>query len=138
MVLVAAAALAHPAAVAAQVPPAEAYQLHCSGCHGPDGRGDGRMIPSLRTLAPLLEAPGGRAYMGRVPGVAQASLPSAELARLLNWMLGTLSGATGFAPFEADEVEALRRTPLRDPVAARPRIDPPSGRRPGVDRSLAR
>lgn len=105
--------------------PAEAYQLHCSGCHGVDGRGDERIIPSLHGLAPLLSAPGGREYLARVPGVAQAPLPSAELAVLLNWVLQTFSGATGIEPYRAQEIEVLRRRPLRDPVAARPRISNP-------------
>lgn len=106
----------------AEVPPAEAYQLHCSGCHRPDGSGDGRVVPSLRELGPLLDVPGGRDYLVRVPGVAQAPLASAELAPLLNYVLREMAGAGSFAPFTESEVESLRRAPLRDPVAERPTI----------------
>ena len=103
----------------AKVPPEEAYQLHCSGCHGPDGAGRGDFVPSLRELAELLGSPGGRAYLARVPGVAQAPLESAALAELLNWVLRELSDGRDFAPYAAHELETWRRNPLRDPAAAR-------------------
>jgi len=119
-ILAASAALASEAS--AEIPSAEAYQLHCSGCHRPDGSGDVRVVPSLRELAPLLDVPGGRAYLVRVPGVAQAPLDSAELAPLLNYVLREIARAESFVPFTESEVESLRRSPLRDPVAARPTI----------------
>jgi mono/diheme cytochrome c family protein len=103
----------------AKVPPEEAYQLHCSGCHGPDGSGRVDFVPSLRGLVELLESPGGRAYLARVPGVAQAPLESAALAELLNWVLRELSDARDFAPYAAHELETWRQDPLRDPAAAR-------------------
>jgi len=106
----------------AEIPSSEAYQLHCSGCHRPDGSGDARIVPSLRALAPLLEVPGGRDYLVRVPGVAQAPLASAELAPLLNYVLREIAGAQSFVPFTESEVESLRRRPLRDPAAERPAI----------------
>jgi len=118
--LAAAGWVAFSAPGAGAAPPEEAYRLHCSGCHGPDGAGSAGVAPSLRELAGLLAAPGGRAYLVRVPGVAQAPLASAELARLLNWVLRELSGAGDLAPYTAGEVEAWRRDPLRDPLAARP------------------
>jgi len=107
------------AGASAKVPPEESYQLHCSGCHGPDGAGRADFVPSLRGLAVLLESPGGRAYLARVPGVAQAPLESAALAELLNWVLRELSDGREFAPYAAHELEAWRRDPLRDPAAAR-------------------
>lgn len=106
--------------VSAEVPVREAFQLHCSGCHGPDGRGDGRMVPDLQALAPLLSVEGGREYLVRVPGVAQAPLESAALARLLDFVLTELSGVDDHEAFEAAEVDGLRRRPLLDPVRARP------------------
>lgn len=108
-----------PLGAGAGPPPEEAYRLHCSGCHGPDGAGTRGMAPTLRSLGPLLEAPGGRAYLARVPGVAQAPLDSADLARLVNWVLRELSQVRDFAPYEAGEIGAWRRQPLRDPLAAR-------------------
>ena len=52
--------------------------------------------------------------------MAQAPLPSDELAALLNFVLTELAGAEGFDAFTADEVEAGRARPLRDPLSARP------------------
>ncbi len=112
--------LAMPIAADADVPPSEAYVLHCAGCHGTDGSGHADFVPSLRPAGALLARPGGRAYLARVPGVAQAPLSDAQLAALLNWMLAEISGATDFDPYSASEVGALRREPLRDPAAARP------------------
>ena len=39
----------------AEPPPREQYVLHCSGCHGPEGRGVAGWVPSLHELAPVLE-----------------------------------------------------------------------------------
>lgn len=113
---------------AAAIPPEEAYQLHCSGCHRADGSGDPRIVPSLRTLAPLVAAADGRSYLIRVPGVAQAPLPDAELATLLDWVLENFSGMRGFEAFSTEEVAAARLRPLRDPLAERARILGSAGR----------
>ena len=78
------------------------------------------MVPGLQGLAPLLAAPGGRAYLAAIPGVAQAPLDDARLARLLDWVLTELSGIRPDPPFTAGELAALRAAPLRDPFAARP------------------
>ncbi|MFP6655913.1 MAG: c-type cytochrome [Myxococcota bacterium] len=104
----------------AALPPAEAYQLHCSGCHGMDGAGVEEAVPALTDLARLVHLPGGRAYLASVPGVAQAPLASPELAALLNWLLLTMSIGTDFTPYTAEEVDRWRQHPLRDPLAARP------------------
>ncbi len=101
----------------------ERYLLHCSGCHGPDGRGTPGVTPSLHGLSRLLEVPGGRAYLAAVPGVAQAPVNDAALAALLNWVIAEFSGDTPAAPYTAEEMGELRATPLRDPAAARPRIE---------------
>lgn len=113
-------------------PADEQYRLHCSGCHGPDGRGDPRVVPSLRAIGPFAATLEGRRYLVRVPGVAQAPLPSAELAGLLNYVLAELAEASGFEPFTAAEVEAGRQAPLRDPLAMRPATIP-EGAREGRD-----
>ena len=105
--------------VSAQDGSRESYLLHCSGCHGVDGRGVPGTTPSLHELAVLLALPGGRAYLGRVPGVAQASLSDAELARLLNWVLAEFSQVTPEPPYSTAEIGELRADPLRDTVAAR-------------------
>lgn len=110
--------LAAPAA-ADEPAAAEDYALHCSACHALDGSGLG-FVPGLHGLAPLLAAPGGRAYLVRVPGVAQAPLSDERLARLLNWVLRRFSDARAEPPYAAAEVARLRASPLRDPAAARP------------------
>ena len=97
----------------------ENYLLHCSGCHLPDGGGVPGTTPSLRELAPILAAPGGREYLGRVPGVVQAPLSDVELARLLNWVLASMSGAPADPPYSETEIRSLRAKPIRDTVAAR-------------------
>ncbi len=104
----------------AEPSPKEHYLLHCSGCHGPDGRGAPGVTPSLHGLSRLLEARGGRAYLAAVPGVAQAPVNDAALAALLNWVIAEFSGDTPAAPYTAEEMGELRATPLRDPEAARP------------------
>ena len=106
----------------AEVPTPEAYQLHCSGCHGADGRGVGTATPPLTDLTDLMSVPGGRDYLARVPGVAQAPLESAALARLLNWTLREFSDGPDFEPYTADEIEDRRKEPLRDPLSVRAKI----------------
>ena len=102
-------------------PPQEQYLLHCSGCHGRDGRGVPGTTPSLHGLAKLQGAPGGRAYLASVPGVAQAPLDDRSLASLLNWVLSEFSDTSTAAPYTAEEIGERRRQPLRDPASARPR-----------------
>ena len=119
---VAAALLLLAATAHAERPPAEQYLLHCSGCHGPDGRGSPPTTPSLHGLGDLLAAPGGRAYLARVPGAAQAPVSDGELARLLGWVLQEFSQTPVEPPYSAEEVGSLRARPLRDPLRARPVI----------------
>ena len=104
----------------AEIPVREAFQLHCSGCHGPDGHGKAGFVPDLRELGPLLGVPGGREYLVRVPGVAQAPVDSAALARLLDFVVSEMAGVDDLEAFAPEEVEALRKRPLLDPVGSRP------------------
>ena len=96
---------------------AEDYVLHCSACHGHDGRGSPGLVPSLFELAPVLGDPRGRAYLASVPGVAQAPLSDERIARLLNWVLDEYSDTRVTPPYSAAEVGKLRASPLRDPLA---------------------
>ncbi|HTO68984.1 MAG TPA: cytochrome C [Myxococcota bacterium] len=100
--------------------PAVDYALHCQGCHLVDGRATPGSVPALSgTVARLARTPGGREYMARVPGVAQAPLGDAELAALLNWVVQRFGPVADFAPYGADEVGRLRAQPLVDVAAAR-------------------
>lgn len=106
---------------------AEDYALHCSACHTAEGGGTPGLVPSLRELAPLLALPGGREYLVRVPGVAQAPLSPDRIARLLNWVLAQYSGLAVEPRYSAEEVEVLRRSPLRDPIGFRAALVAASG-----------
>jgi hypothetical protein len=100
-------------------PESESFLLHCSGCHQPDGRGTPGVAPDLRKIGTLLNLPGGRSYLGRVPGVAQAPLGDRELARLLTWVLTEIAHRAPDPAYTAKEIRRLRAQPLRDPIAAR-------------------
>jgi len=97
------------------------YLLNCAGCHRMDARGSA-LVPPLTEIAPFLATPRGRAYLVRVPGVAQSPLSDERVAALLNWVLGEFCGAEGFSPYSAAEVAALRTEPLRDPFSERDSI----------------
>jgi mono/diheme cytochrome c family protein len=97
------------------------YLLSCGGCHTLDGSGSAR-VPSLRGIDRLLAKPGGRAYVLRVPGVANAPLSDARLAALLDWIFASF-GNHAAPGFTAVEVRAARTTPFVDPKAARAALD---------------
>lgn len=97
------------------------YVLHCAGCHGFDGNGS-RDIPSLHGLADLGAQPQWRAYIVRVPGVANAPISDARLAALLDWVLARFSASAHAPAFSAAEVGALRQQPFIDPRAERARV----------------
>lgn len=113
------------AATSAAATPALDYMLHCRGCHGPDGAGVPPDVPDLRgEISRLLQRPGGREFVLRVPGVAQSELDDARTAGLLNWLVeafGEPDSAASIPPFTADEVGRWRRQPLVDIENARPR-----------------
>ena len=102
------------------------WLLHCQGCHRADGGATGAAIPALAgSVGRFLGVPGGREFLVRVPGVAQAPLPDHELAALLNWMLarfGPDPSPAGFAPYGALEVAKLRARPLVDVERERKRL----------------
>jgi mono/diheme cytochrome c family protein len=97
------------------------YILNCSGCHRIDGAGS-RTVPSLHGMTELSGKPGAREYWVRVPGAAQAPLTNARLAALMNWLVERFTGTRPKPAYTAKEVERLRSTPLRDPVARRNKI----------------
>ncbi len=93
------------------------YQLKCQGCHRPDGSGDDHSNPPMRGIvARFLSVPGGREFIGRVPGVATVDLPDDRLANLVNWTIYRFDPAhvpQGFRPYTAEEIGRLRQNPLR-------------------------
>ena len=111
----------------------EDYVLHCSACHTPNGRGTQGLVPSLHALGPVLAHPDGRNYLVRVPGVAQAPLSDARLARLLNWVLERYSGIEANPPYTGAEVALLRAAPLRDPRGYRVGLEIETGKNPPSD-----
>lgn len=103
------------------------YMLNCQGCHGPAGTGttDGT-VPRLEGhLARFLHVEGGREFLVRVPGSANAALSDPALAEVINWMVGTYDSAhlpPGFKPYDAAEVARLRANPLTDVIVERARL----------------
>ena len=93
------------------------WTLNCQGCHRPDGSGSEGTAPSLAgTVSKFLNVPGGRDYLGRVPGVATSPLGNADLAELMNWMFWRFDKAhmpADYVPFTAEEIGRLRTSPLR-------------------------
>ncbi len=93
------------------------WTLNCQGCHRPDGSGSAGTAPPLAgTVSKFLTVPGGREYLGRVPGVATSALSSADLADLMNWMFWRFDKEhlpADFKPFTAEEIARLRTSPLR-------------------------
>ncbi len=73
----------------------------------------------------FLQSPEGRAFIIQVPGVATSPLPDDELTELMNWMLLHFSAEqvpTDFSPYTAEEVAALRRSPVADPIGKRAEV----------------
>lgn len=98
------------------------YMLKCQGCHRIDGSGDTVSNPPMnQKVARFLSVPGGRAFLGRVPGVATVDLDDARLADVLNWTLYRFDRGNlpkGFKPYTAVEIAILRSRPLRTERAA--------------------
>jgi mono/diheme cytochrome c family protein len=95
------------------------YILNCSGCHRSDGRGVSGAVPSFAALEAILCASGGREYVLRVPGVANAPVDDRRLAKLLDYVAIELAGIENPQRFDEAEVARYRRVPLIDPLAAR-------------------
>jgi hypothetical protein len=94
------------------------YMLNCQGCHLPDGSGVEDAVPRMNGfVGNFLHVPGGREFLVRVPGSANAALDDASLAELLNWILVTMSPGElppSWVPYSAGEVAELRSAPLRE------------------------
>lgn len=92
------------------------YIINCQGCHKRDGTGsDGGAPTMVGVLSNFLNAPGGREFLLRVPGVATTALDSEAVAEMMNWMLYEFDPEhvpADFVPFTTDEVELMRQKPL--------------------------
>lgn len=92
------------------------WLLNCQGCHQPDATGSANGAPSMvGDVARFLSVEGGREYLTRVPGVANAGVPDDQLAELLNWTLATFDKdhlPADFAPYTKEEMSAGRARPL--------------------------
>ena len=103
------------------------YILNCQGCHGPDGAGsaDGDVPRMKDFLGNFLSVKGGREFLIRVSGVANAPLTDASIAELLNWTLHTQSPdqiPTTFLPYSESDISEWRRRPLDDVAHTRQKL----------------
>lgn len=101
------------------------YQMHCQGCHTPDGTGAGNVPQMKDFVGTFLGSKAGREYLVRVPGSATSALGDARLAAVLNWVINAFAGDTrpaDFRPYTAEEVGSLRSEPLNEVEAYRARI----------------
>jgi mono/diheme cytochrome c family protein len=102
------------------------YMLNCQGCHLPDGSGFPGKVPDMRGLVGRFPTvAGGREFLVRVPGSANAPLSDERLAELMNWLLREYGGdqlPADFRPYAAEEVGRLRRHPLTDVQGERQRL----------------
>ncbi|WP_139788487.1 cytochrome c [Halomonas sp. BC1] len=100
--------------------PEASYLLHCSGCHRRDGTGveHAGIPPFPGFIDKFFNDDAGRLYMMHVPGVASTSLPSAELADLMNYVVDKWGGEN-VTYFTEEEVRHLRSQHVDDVVALR-------------------
>lgn len=100
--------------------------LNCQGCHRANGEGVPGKVPDMRRSVAILAATAaGRRYLVEVPGADQSPLSNAELARVLNWIIGHFSAVPvpkSVKPFTAKEVASYRSTPLTQVAALRRRL----------------
>ncbi len=112
-------------------PPDVDFMLECQGCHRPGGVGWPGMVPRLDgQVSKFLHSAEGRAYLIRVPGVAQSALSDERLAAVLTWVVRTFDPVhlpAGFTAYSAAEVGRWRREIVRNVSAVRLRILEQSG-----------
>ena len=108
---------------AAHAGPAQDYALHCMGCHGATAQGvPGKVPPLAHSLVRFMNNADGRRYVLRVPGAANSMLSDAQLAAVLNWVVGQFDANeldSSTPQFAEQEVAANRRTPMADVLATR-------------------
>ncbi len=91
------------------------YIINCQGCHLRSGEGSEGGAPSMvGVVANFLNAPGGREFLLRVPGVANTGLKSEALAEMMNWLIYEFDAEhvpADFKPFTTAEVQMRRKSP---------------------------
>lgn len=102
------------------------YQVFCRGCHLPDASGVEGKVPRIKGyIGNFLKVQGGREFLVRVPGAANAAMDDEQLAELMNWIIVKFAGASlpeNYQPYSADEVGRLRRQPLNDVITVRAKL----------------
>jgi cytochrome c553 len=98
------------------------WTMNCQGCHGANAEGSPGGAPPLPGhIGRFLTTGAGRAFLGRVPGVAFVALSDEDVADLLNWLVHRFDSThvpKGFVPYSADEIRILRRSPVISDVYA--------------------
>lgn len=99
------------------------YQVFCRGCHLPDASGIEGKVPRIKGyIGNFLKVEGGRQFLVRVPGAANAAIDDEQLAELMNWIIAEFAGVSlpdNFQPYTAAEVGKLRHRPLNDVITVR-------------------
>lgn len=99
------------------------YVLHCSGCHGLDGKGvpDGGVPGFPGSIGFIAGSDAGRAYILKVPGVINNRMDDAELTDVLNYIL-SISGEKSNLYFTVEEVSSYRLNSTGNVVTLRREI----------------
>ena len=101
------------------------YVLHCSGCHGMQGRGSisGRIPDFVDSLSKIASTPDGVAYIAMVPGVKNAGLSAADTADVLNYVLDRFGGAMPVpVRFDQSRIQSIWSLPTTDITVLRNKI----------------
>lgn len=94
------------------------YMMLCQGCHQADAGGVDDNVPRMKGyIGYFLQVEGGREFLVRVPGSANAAIDDAQLTELLNWIIIEFAGSSlpkDFTYFTEMEVATLRKSPLNE------------------------
>ena len=103
------------------------FLLHCSGCHGQDGRGNPEKgVPNfVGQIGHFQRLPEGREFVMQVPGLLSAGLPDDRAAAVTSWMIRQFAGTSlppDFAPYTAGEAKRAREARPADVMGKRKAI----------------